>query len=265
MLQSSHEGRAEVMHPSTVIAMQPQQPHAAFNEQHASGYDQQWAKLAPLRDALHLLMGAALSELRPDARVLCVGAGTGAEMLYLAERFPGWRFTAVEPSGAMLEVCRGKASEAGIAGRCEFHEGFLETLSPSEPFDAATSLLVSQFILDSDAREGFFRAIAGRLRPGGHLVSTDLASDIASEPYEHLLAIWLRMMAATGVPPENLERLREVYGRDVAVLRGGRVQHAGAVLPGGAYSRLALAATYRQTSPSMRLNHKVVYGASHHR
>ena len=95
--------------------------------------------------------------------MLCVGAGTGAELSYLAERFPGWRFTAVEPSAPMLEVCRRRAEAQGIEGRCIFHEGYLESLPPSEPFDAATSLLVSQFILDPEERSGFFRAIAGRL------------------------------------------------------------------------------------------------------
>ena len=76
----------------------------AIFDQQAPIYDQQWAKVAPLRDALNLLVAAVFSELPPDARVLCVGAGTGSEILYLASRFPGFYFTAVEPSGPMLEV-----------------------------------------------------------------------------------------------------------------------------------------------------------------
>jgi tRNA (cmo5U34)-methyltransferase len=171
-----------------------------------------------MRDALHLLISAIFANLPTEARILCVGAGTGHELIYLARKFPGWRFAAVEPSAPMLEICRRKAEECGIAARCVFHEGYLDSLPPSAPFDAATSLLVSQFILESEARAAFFRAIAGRLRPGGYLASADLASDTTSATYQNLLEVWLRLMRETGSPPEQLEALRVTYGRDVALL-----------------------------------------------
>ena len=64
--------------------MQPKEIEAIFDQQ-AATYDQQWARLAPLRDALNLLIGAVFSDLPDNARILCVGAGTGAEILYLAQ------------------------------------------------------------------------------------------------------------------------------------------------------------------------------------
>jgi|SRR5689334_13378017 len=198
--------------------MQHQESTVAFSREHAAAYDARFAKLAAMRDALHLLTSAVLADLPADARILCVGAGTGHELIYLARKFPRWQFTAVEPSAPMLEVCRRKAEEAGVTSRCVFHEGYLDTLPPSGAFDGATSLLVSQFILVTEARVGFFRAIAERLRPGGYLVSADLASDTASATYESLLQLWMRLMRETGSPPEQLEKLRVIYGRDVAVL-----------------------------------------------
>jgi tRNA (cmo5U34)-methyltransferase len=198
--------------------MSQSSPPAAFGPEHAAAYDQRFAKLAPMRDALHLLTGAILADLPAEARVLCVGAGTGHELLYLAQKFPLWQFTAVEPSAPMLALCRQKAEASGIAHRCMFHEGYLDTLPPSEPFDAATSLLVSQFILDPEARTGFFRAIHARLLPGGHLISADLSSDTSSATYQSLLEIWLRLMRETGSTPEQLARLPEAYQKDVAVL-----------------------------------------------
>lgn len=198
--------------------MQHPKPSVVFDQAHASAYDQRFAKLAPMRDALHLLISAVFSDLPTEARILCVGAGTGHELIYLAQKFPQWRFAVVEPSAPMLEVCRRKAEGCGIMPRCVFHEGYLDSLPPSAAFDAATSLLVSQFILAPEARAVFFRAIARRLKPGGYLASADLASDTASGAYQSLLEVWLRLMRETGLPPEQLESLRDTYGRDVALL-----------------------------------------------
>ena len=203
--------------------MEREELRKVFDQKCASGYDQQWSKLAPFRDALHLLMGAVLAELRADARILCVGVGTGPELINLAQRFPGWRFVAVEPSAPMLDVCRRKADECGIAARCEFHEGYLETLPIGEEFDAATSLLVSQFILDRNARTGFFRGIADRLRAGGYLINADLASDAGPEAYQSLLDVWFRVMRSGDLTPEAIEKMRAAYDRDVALIPPGEV------------------------------------------
>jgi tRNA (cmo5U34)-methyltransferase len=161
-----------------------------------------------------------LSKLHATARILCVGAGTGAEIFSLAQKFPGWHFTAVEPSAAMLEVFRGRAEELGVLSRCVCHPGYLDTLPPGEPFHAATAFLVSQFILDRGARSQFFQGIADRLREGGMLISSDLAGDLSATEHPSLLEVWLQLMRDSGTlpTPEEIERMREAYSRDVAVL-----------------------------------------------
>ncbi len=193
-------------------------------DQQASSYDERWAKTAPIRDALHFLLQAVLAELPSNARILCVGAGTGEEIGYLAERFPHWSFVAVEPSGPMLDVCRQKADKAGFISRCDFHEGYLDTLPAQEPFDAATCFLVSQFILERDARIGFFNSIAARLRPEGILASSDLASDVSSSQYSALLQTWLNMMLASDVPAAGVEQMRAAYAKDVAILPPAQIE-----------------------------------------
>lgn len=197
--------------------MQREEVEAIFDEQ-AGAYDRQWDKLAPLGECLHALIGMVFGGLADDARILCVGAGTGAEVIHLATRFPRWEFTVVEPSAKMLAVCRRRAEEHGITARCVFHEGYLDSLPGSASFDAATSLLVSQFFTDRDERSAFFRTIAARLRPDALLASADLVSDIDSAEYRSLLEVWLRMLRVAEVPSENLERMPAVYKHDVAVL-----------------------------------------------
>lgn len=105
--------------------MRSEEIKALFDSQ-ASGYDKQWERMAAVRDGLYFLLGAVFSDLPEDAKILCVGVGTGIETAYLANRFPGWRFTAIEPSGPMLEACRQRASDEGFVSRCAFHEGYLE-------------------------------------------------------------------------------------------------------------------------------------------
>jgi len=81
--------------------MSDAQLSAIFSKDLATNYDEKFAKLAPMKDALHLSIRVLLSELPEDANILCVGAGTGAELLYLSNAFPLWRFTVIEPAVAI--------------------------------------------------------------------------------------------------------------------------------------------------------------------
>ncbi|WP_193199774.1 class I SAM-dependent methyltransferase [Nostoc sp. MG11] len=197
--------------------MNNQEQPVFFGKEQAAGYDQRWTKLAPIRDALHLLLRIRLSELPDDAQVLCVGVGTGAELLYLAQAFPQWSFTLVEPSKPMLDICRQRAEEDGITSRCTFHEGYLDSLPLSLPFDAATCLLVSQFIMQPEERRAFFGQMSNQLRPGGYLVSADLSSGASDSAYKDLFEVWFQMQRFNGMLEEGIEKMRQAYGRNVAV------------------------------------------------
>jgi tRNA (cmo5U34)-methyltransferase len=85
-----------------------------FNQDVASSYDKQFSKLAPIKDALHLCMQMVLSDLPAKANIICLGVGTGAELIALAKTFPKWTFTAVEPASAMLAVFGKTAEELEI-------------------------------------------------------------------------------------------------------------------------------------------------------
>ncbi len=197
--------------------MNQDQLKAVFDQQ-APSYEQQQRKLAPVHAGLHFQLEWIFADLPENARILCVGLGTGAELSYLAARFPHWQFSAVEPSGAMLDVCRERAEKESFASRCTFHEGYLESLPQLPPHDAATCFLVSQFILDADERAGFFRAIAARLKPGGILASADLSSAVGSAEYHELLTAWVSMLHAGKPPADAIAKTHAAWARDVAIL-----------------------------------------------
>lgn len=213
--------------------MQNQEPPIVFDKARAASYDKQYAKLAPLRDAIHVLTRVILSDLPTDARVLCVGVGTGAELLDLAQAFPNWKFTALEPAAPMLDICRQRAEENGIASRCTFHEGYLDSLPESPPFDAATSILVSHFLVQTEERRDFFRRIAARLRPDGYLISADLVSAAATATNRSLFDVWMRMQRYADVPAEQLEKMRASYGREFAVQSAQEVE---AIIAAGGFT-----------------------------
>ena len=209
-------------------------PATLFNKEHAAGYEERYARIAPLREALHLLIRIALADLRAEARIVCVGAGTGAELLALAAAFPQAHFTAVEPSGPMLDVCRERVAAAGVASRCAFHHGYIHTLPVDEPYDAATSLLVSQFILQREDRIAYFRAIAERLVPGGHLIEADLSGDLEAESSQGLKDLWQKMLIFNGSPAGQAGNYLTAWRSDVAVRPAEEI--AEMIAAGGFYS-----------------------------
>lgn len=190
----------------------------ALFDQQAPNYDKQWAKMAPINNGLQFFLKSIFADVPADAQILCVGVGTGSELIHLAKLFPQWRFMAVEPSSAMLDVCRQRFETEGCLSRCEFHNGYLDTLPGAQTYNAATCFLVSQFILEQAARTAFFKQIADRLKPQGILVSSDLAWDVNSDQYETLLQLWWRVMASSDVSPEAVARMRDAYAKDVAIL-----------------------------------------------
>lgn len=192
-------------------------PTVMFNADHAAKYDSQFARANVFREAIHLVTDFAFAGLPEDARILVVGAGTGAEIITLGARHPGWHFTAVDPAGAMLDVFRAKAKAAGILARCAVHEGYIESLPATRLHDAATSLLVSHFLQTDTARSAFFSEIAARLKPGGLLVNADLAADLTDPASGPVFAAWDQMMTESGATSEGIGNYRAAFGRDFAV------------------------------------------------
>ena len=96
----------------------PNEAAAVFDEKFAGSYDKQLDKVGAIKDAMHLAIMIVLSNVPKNARILCVGAGTGEELIYLARTFSDWHFTVVEPAPAMMVQCQAKIQQLGITCRC---------------------------------------------------------------------------------------------------------------------------------------------------
>jgi tRNA (cmo5U34)-methyltransferase len=179
-----------------------------FNKEAAEAYDRRNAALKPIGDSLHFLMRLALVDLPDDARVLCVGVGTGAEILSLTEARPGWTFVGVDPAAEMLGVGRHRLEQAGVSDRVELIHGYVDDVAETG-FDVVVALLVAHFILRPE-RPAFYAAIHDRLRPGGRFVSAEISADLTAPEAPAMLADWAQVQAMMGATPESLARLPEV-------------------------------------------------------
>jgi len=199
--------------------MPDRQIHPAFEGDMAASYDARNEPMAALRDALHLLAGRLLlQDLPGTAEILCVGAGTGKEVLHLASLAPGWRFTALDPSADMLAVCKCEVDAARIADRVRLFEGYVDELDDGIAYDAATSILASHFITDRTERLAYFSGIAGRLRTGGILINADLAGDRQAATFDALEHVWLSAIRAAGLDDDSVASYRTNLDKSVGLL-----------------------------------------------
>ncbi len=177
-----------------------------FQGDWAEGYDARVRSVIPAYEAMHNLVCVVLDRALADtANVLAVGSGTGTELARLGALHPGWRFTGIDPAPAMMAIARRRIADAGLQARVTLHEGALEELPPGEPFDAATLLLVLQFLPDDGTKLALLRGIAQRLKPGGALVMYDGHGDKASPEHRENMELWKAYAVHSGLDRQYVE------------------------------------------------------------
>ena len=187
-----------------------------FNREMAESYDQRNSGLKPISDCLHFLMRLVLNGLPEDARVLCVGVGTGADILALAGEHPAWSFVGVDPSPEMLDVAQYRLEEAGVLDRCRLIPGYVDDVDDGA-FDTVISLLVAHFIKLED-RPAFYRDIHDRLKPGGHFVSAEISADLDRPEFPAMLEDWKQVQARMGATEESLANLADMLRNVLGVV-----------------------------------------------
>ncbi|MDC0716437.1 class I SAM-dependent methyltransferase [Nannocystis bainbridge] len=193
----AHEHSAPSAHP----------PVSGFGADRAAHYDTQAAvALAGTQAMYELGVSALTSQLdgQDTASLLFVGLGTGAELVpYNRFEVPGWRFTGVDPSDAMLAVARERLAAEGLLSRTHLHVGELQSLPPGPPFDGAQMLGVLHHVPEAE-RLALLREVTRRLKPGAPLV---VGCRVGMDP--SLWDVELRRWRAHGIPQEDLERRRQ--------------------------------------------------------
>ncbi|HFZ8995802.1 TPA: class I SAM-dependent methyltransferase [Citrobacter freundii] len=168
-----------------------------FNNDFSLKYDASNARFKAINDNLHFLISLLLKDLPTNARLLCVGVGTGSEIIYLASRFPGWHFTGVDPSPDMLAVCASKLRQAKTDDRCVLIQGYLNDVPAVAEYDAILCLLVTHFIQQND-RGGIYHQMAARLKSSGQIIVAEIAGEMAADNFDTALASWAALQGIAG-------------------------------------------------------------------
>lgn len=187
---------------------------AIYDAAWAASYERRAEAAIPGREGLYRLCVASLHGIPDDARILVVGCGTGTELLALAGAFPRAHLTGLEPAAAMLAHCERRVAECGFAERVALRAADLAGFDGAGPFDAATSILVSQHIADDAGAAAFFATIASLLRPGGRLYTADLHVALGQDR-ERMLALWRVQSLLAGIEPELVHGMLEKFRTDI--------------------------------------------------
>ncbi|WP_229729294.1 class I SAM-dependent methyltransferase [Agaricicola taiwanensis] len=180
---------------------------AKFDPARAGEYQEQSRIALAGYDACHELAAAILAAALGTgsrAQVLIVGAGGGAPEISNAHRLePNWRFTAVDPSAAMLELTRQHLNQAGLDDCTELHLGLVEDLPEQSAFDAATLIGVLHHVPGDEAKVALLASIAKRLKPGAPLILA--GNRLVYREHPLLLAAWGNRWRMTGATPAEVE------------------------------------------------------------
>lgn len=183
----------------------------------ARNYDEKNAALSTIGDNMHFLIRLILQRMPARAGVLCVGVGTGAEILSLARSFPEWSFVGVDPAVGMLEVCGERLEKAGLMNRCELVHGYVQDLPQDEKFDVVLSILVTHFVKYED-RLGFYQEMWTRLRNKGCFISTEISYDLNSDAFPFMLKNWEAVQSLMGANVESLVKLPQMLREQLAII-----------------------------------------------
>jgi len=161
-----------------------------FDGEVSNEYDDIAQRIIPAYDSIYELTQHLLRDkLDKEARILVAGAGTGKEMIDCSQNNPHWSFTGFDPAEPMLSIARKKVAAASLENRISLVLGLINDVAEKD-FDAATSILVMQFLPDDGTKLNFLKSIADRLRSGALMVLVDLEGEIGSDEFDTLNAAW---------------------------------------------------------------------------
>jgi ubiquinone/menaquinone biosynthesis C-methylase UbiE len=135
-----------------------------------------------------------------QAGMVCVDLGCGGGRLALELARLGATVVGVDVSDAMIERMESQAKKEGLSGVKGIVSPIEHLSLPAESVDLVISNYALHHLLDADKAK-VVRAAYGWLRPGGHLVNSDMMLGRGATAQDRqVIASKIKVMAKKGIP-----------------------------------------------------------------
>ena len=183
-----------------------------FNTDKSDAYDEKIIDAMPGYQILHELTRYLLEDILPGtSNILVAGCGTGKELIDYSVNNLQWQFLGFDPSEKMLSMAREKVHANDCAERVRLLTGTIDAVLETD-FDAATSILVMQFLQRDEDIQRFLNNISVKLKPGAPLILVYLEGDKGSNEFRILNSAWKVQQLSTR--SDGLSVIEEFKQRD---------------------------------------------------
>lgn len=189
-----------------------------FDNMSAESYDESNIKLLPIKKNLHFLSTLILKKLPSKANILCVGVGTGTEVIDLANAYKDWKFVGIDPSESMLNGYKERIKSNKLTDRCDFFHGYLSEFKSDTKFDAVLCLYVMHFIKDLSERKQMYLDMNKFLKKSGLLIVSEISRNVDTKEFEDLFEMWKIMHKYAGAKESNLANMKKTFEEQLAVI-----------------------------------------------
>lgn len=183
-----------------------------FNSDKSDAYDEKIMEAMPGYQISHAFTRYLLEDILPGtSKILVSGCGTGKELVDYSINNLQWQFLGFDPSEKMLSMAREKVHANDCAERVHLLKGMIDDVFETD-FDAATSILVLQFLPSDEEIQRFLNNISAKLKPGAPLILVYMEGDKESNEYRILNSAWKAQQLSTR--RDGLSVIEEFKQRD---------------------------------------------------
>ncbi len=194
-----------------------------FNGKWSNEYDDTAHKIIPSYHSIYELTQHLLRDrLNNEARILIAGAGTGKEIIDCSQNNPKWFFTGFDPAEPMLSIAQKKMEAASLENRISLVHGKIDDVTEKN-FDAATSILVMQFLPDDGTKLNFLKGISDKLKPGALMILVDLEGEIGSDEYNTFNTAWKNQQLLIRRDKDRVRKEFEIREKEVHFISQKRI------------------------------------------